>query len=664
MGEVIPTRLRLEGFLGYTDQTLDLKNVHVAAITGPVGAGKTSIIEAMSFAIWGEHRAETLDELIHDGCDRTRVSLVFDDGTTITRERARGRNGTLSLSRGDDTLTGHTSDDTQRTIDGLVGMSYDEALAGPLMVQSAAGSFMDLSPKDRKALLFRWVVDAGHWVARELQAREVMRDAASRITSNTGAMGAMGDPVDVIALQTELLRIEDDLTKGKADLLRAREAADKARRARDNFEATIKRAEAADRELEAAREDFRVAKADYDRIAARSVALAGEIVAHDAVKPEDPPVDAEHDDLVDVLLQARGAVLEATARKAHADAELAAVRAIEVVECPHCGGKFQPGLMQSPVALAGIAEAAAKDLGRFRSIQDRAEQAVRVSESARAARLRWQQARDRLAAEAMGIEEAVTSARARLETASQRGKVALAEQRRYDGLSEVDDFGDALKAAEREVSRIDTIVTERVYAKSRLEAMVLRATQDNEKIEAYRAAIVADEEVVRTHKVLVEAFGRDGIPTKLLEAALPRLEVAANEVLARMPGGLSILIATLKDTAKGTTRERLDVIVQTEDGTRRGYRMLSGGQRFRVDMALRMALTSLRDYPLGMMVIDEGLDRFQDPEGREAMMDALTAVAQDFGRVLVISHNPDVYTRLPSRITVTMENGVSRAEVS
>ena len=140
----------------------------------------------------------------------------------------------------------------------------------------------------------------------------------------------------------------------------------------------------------------------------------------------------------------------------------------------------------------------------------------------------------------------------------------------------------------------------------------------------------------------------------LLEAALPRLEVAANEVLARMPGGLSILIATLKDTAKGTTRERLDVIVQTEDGTRRGYRMLSGGQRFRVDMALRMALTSLRDYPLGMMVIDEGLDRFQDPEGREAMMDALTAVAQDFGRVLVISHNPDVYTRLPSRITVTM----------
>lgn len=54
---MIPVQLILKNFLSYRDATLDFRGLHTACICGSNGAGKSSLLEAITWAIWGESRA-------------------------------------------------------------------------------------------------------------------------------------------------------------------------------------------------------------------------------------------------------------------------------------------------------------------------------------------------------------------------------------------------------------------------------------------------------------------------------------------------------------------------------------------------------------------------------------------------------------------------------
>lgn len=151
------------------------------------------------------------------------------------------------------------------------------------------------------------------------------------------------------------------------------------------------------------------------------------------------------------------------------------------------------------------------------------------------------------------------------------------------------------------------------------------------------------------------AFGRDGVPGMIIETAIPELEAEANALLARMTdGGMRIGLNTQRETLAGTALETLDITIADSLGAR-DYEMYSGGEAFRINFAIRIALSKLLARQAGAQLralfIDEGFGS-QDARGRVALVEAINKIQADFDLILVITHIDELRDSFPARLLV------------
>ena len=163
---------------------------------------------------------------------------------------------------------------------------------------------------------------------------------------------------------------------------------------------------------------------------------------------------------------------------------------------------------------------------------------------------------------------------------------------------------------------------------------------------------------VGLYRQLERAFGKDGVPALLIEQALPQIESKANEVLDRLSQGTMavrfVTQAAYKDKHREDLKETLDIQISDGAGSR-DYEMFSGGEAFRVNFAIRLALSEVLAQRAGArlqtLVIDEGFGS-QDAQGRQRLVEAINLVRQDFARILVITHIDELKDAFPTRIEV------------
>jgi exonuclease SbcC len=175
---------------------------------------------------------------------------------------------------------------------------------------------------------------------------------------------------------------------------------------------------------------------------------------------------------------------------------------------------------------------------------------------------------------------------------------------------------------------------------------------------------LAEEQAI--YDELRTAFGVRGVPAMVIEAAVPEIEAEANRLLARMTGGrMHVRFDTQRETQAGEVRETLEIKIADELGTRE-YSLYSGGEAFRVNFAIRIALSRLLARRAGAqlqtLVIDEGFGT-QDAQGRERLVEAINAIQDDFARVLVITHIDELKDAFPVRVEVTKTPEGSVVEV-
>jgi exonuclease SbcC len=171
------------------------------------------------------------------------------------------------------------------------------------------------------------------------------------------------------------------------------------------------------------------------------------------------------------------------------------------------------------------------------------------------------------------------------------------------------------------------------------------------------------------YEVLDQACGKKaGVPALIVENAVPEIERLANEMLTKMAGGrLQVRLDTQAEgKTTGTMQEVLRITV-LDGGMERPYQTYSGAERFMVDLALRVALSKFLAHRAGaeikLFVLDEGLGAC-DQANRQAVMQAIQAVAREFGKVLVITHIAELQDALPQRIEVTKGPDGSKVKVA
>ena len=168
---------------------------------------------------------------------------------------------------------------------------------------------------------------------------------------------------------------------------------------------------------------------------------------------------------------------------------------------------------------------------------------------------------------------------------------------------------------------------------------------------------------------LAAAFGKNGIQALIIETAIPQLQADANELLGRLTENRMSLKLQLeegrRDSRTGLPSEELDIRIADEVGTR-SYETFSGGEAFRINFALRIALSKLlaqrSGAPLPILFIDEGFGS-QDNAGQERLIEAIRSIEDDFQKIIVITHVESVKDSFPVRIEVTKTANGSTFEI-
>lgn len=215
-----------------------------------------------------------------------------------------------------------------------------------------------------------------------------------------------------------------------------------------------------------------------------------------------------------------------------------------------------------------------------------------------------------------------------------------------------------LDSAERELYRLreeeNKKRSELGGAQQRVDVLSVQRTR-KAQFELEREELVKH---IAQHKTLERAFGKDGVPALLIEQALPQIEEKANDLLDRLSDGqMSIRFVTqaeYKDKKRDDLKETLDIQISDSAGIR-AYEMYSGGEAFRVNFAVRLALSEIlaqrKGARLQTLVIDEGFGS-QDARGRQRLLEAINLVKGDFEKILVITHLDELKDAFPSRIEV------------
>lgn len=160
---------------------------------------------------------------------------------------------------------------------------------------------------------------------------------------------------------------------------------------------------------------------------------------------------------------------------------------------------------------------------------------------------------------------------------------------------------------------------------------------------------------IEDYQIIATALSKNGIQALLIEEAIPEIEQEANAILARLTDNQAqIFIESLRDLKSGGVKETLDIQIADTAGIR-PYEMYSGGEAFRVDFALRIAIAKLLARRAGTalqtLIIDEGFGS-QDEEGLTNIMDSLYAVQQDFSKIIIVSHLPDFKHNFPVHFVI------------
>jgi exonuclease SbcC len=241
----------------YRQVNLDFAGIHVACLAGENGAGKSALLDAMTWALWAKSRARRDDELIRLGQDEMAVEFTFDLGDQTYRVLRRRKGG----KRGSSLLDFQVQDEgryrsiaesgiraTQEKIERVLHLDYDTFVNSAFLRQGRADEFTVKTAAERKRVLGD-ILGLDRWTVYEERAKERLR----------------GIKAEAEMIELRLREIEAELARRPEyeAQLRAAQAAVA------ELSAALQEAQAAHRRIEAAQTELGHAEAQMAELSAR-----------------------------------------------------------------------------------------------------------------------------------------------------------------------------------------------------------------------------------------------------------------------------------------------------------------------------------------------------------------------------------------------------------
>jgi exonuclease SbcC len=163
---MFPLHLKLKNFLSYREEVgVDFSTVHIACLSGDNGSGKSALLDAITWAIWGKSRASNDRDVVSLG--ETEMEVVYDFALSSREYRVfRRRSFTGASARhtlefyirepGTEAWTPISGDSVRHTQEKIVqtlNMEYDTFVNSAFILQGRADTFTQKPPGERKKIL-------------------------------------------------------------------------------------------------------------------------------------------------------------------------------------------------------------------------------------------------------------------------------------------------------------------------------------------------------------------------------------------------------------------------------------------------------------------------------------------------------------------------------
>jgi exonuclease SbcC len=230
--------LKISGFLSYQKEVeIDFTQFSLACITGSNGAGKSSILDAITFALFG--RARQRDEsLINLQSDTAAVTLSFvyaNENYTVCRSNQRGKAARLTLKTPELDLTERTARDTQDKIESILKIDYETFIHAVFFLQGESDQFVTASPGQRKQVLFD-ILGLDAWEDYRLKAAAEIKGIEKQMEQSRGSVQVLEEDIrGEDGLRNELVTASVEVENTNGDIVSATLALDAEQKIFDEF---------------------------------------------------------------------------------------------------------------------------------------------------------------------------------------------------------------------------------------------------------------------------------------------------------------------------------------------------------------------------------------------------------------------------------------------
>ena len=722
---MIPISLQVKNFLSYRDNVprLNLDGIHVACLSGDNGHGKSALLDAITWALWGSARSRSQEELVFQGETEMGVDLEFrvdSERYRVSRRYAKpkgGRQGSTMLDlfqlMSDGTylpIVGNSIRETEAKIRNLLHMDYETFISSAFLLQGKSDLFTTSTPSKRKELLgevlgLEWydkLSEKARLITRQKDSEasstrfeienidsdlSSQQDFESRLQaakSETGILDVqisdLEDKVEIYftelqkqnRVRIELDRLENE-QKRMLDEINSRET---------NVESQIKTLDALEQKsnsIGVLERQLKLSESDLEKITLLPQAISQEKekinrLLADIVSTKEENINLKND-MEDLRIKVDLLWEQTKAGDVNPD-------------CPLCGEELGS---EGCLRLAKLYESEGKQKAAQHRENDRiakqTEKQVNIMQK-KLSNKEENYLSDRKIAEANrdNLFKELESARVSKEMVKQ-AQLSLENERTLMEYS----IG-RLKEIQKDLNELDFDLdtsneNNKFYEQAKIELGTLRiqreqtlhnigAIQGNldrlKGLMQIRTDKMKDLQEMANEKGLYEqlslAFGKGGIQALIIEQAIPELENEADEILGRITDyRMSLKLETQRESRTGgDPRETLDIKISDELGTR-SYETYSGGEAFRINFALRISLSKLLAHrsgaPLPTLFIDEGFGT-QDADGLDKLIGAIKAIQDDFQKIIVITHIDNLKEAFESRIEVVKTSDGSTFSVN
>ncbi|MFB6210550.1 MAG: DNA double-strand break repair ATPase Rad50 [Halobacteriales archaeon] len=299
------TRIRLEQFKCFDQADVGLDR-GVTVIHGLNGSGKSSLLQACFFALYGSRALDgTLEEIITNGEDETVVELWFNHAGTdyqirrrIRRTDDRAQTAECVLDTGDDTIEG--AREVRRYVSDLLRMD-DEAFVNCAYVrQGEVNKLINATPQSRQAMLddLLQLGTLEEYRERASQARLGVEDVLENRRGNLEQLETQIDAKEDKDLQATLSSLQSDLADVEAEI--------------ERFEANREQAEATLEEAEEIIETHREKQSEIEELRADIEELREAISETERERDDIQAEIEDHRDTCEELREERATLLAET----------------------------------------------------------------------------------------------------------------------------------------------------------------------------------------------------------------------------------------------------------------------------------------------------------------------------------------------------------------